>query len=269
LPALLTAKISVTPALPSVADKTRGIPKSVDRIVAKMLHRDTEKRVASTEELLTALRPLEGRQLDKPQPRRAALLSAAATFVLVAGAGMLLSAVGEKPEAQASRAVDLDTLVQEAQAQEVEEAAEAEIKETAEMDEEIATDVAPERAHEIDPLESEVQEILSLYRKGSKIAAHHRMKKLAHQAPQSVAVARGTVMTARGVKAWGEAFDAAKLWYERTSAPEAGVAFARLEKATLRGNPIQTLEKVLAAHPDFLPAQDLLEKYRAKKVASR
>ena len=59
------------------------------------------------------------------------------------------------------------------------------------------------------------------------------------------------------------------MWLEQTKEPQAGVAFARLQKATLRGNPLDTLKKVLADHPDFLPAQELLAKYEGKKLASR
>ncbi len=258
LPALLTAKISVAPVAPSLVAKERNIPKSLDKIVLKMLSRDADKRTPSTKAVLTALRPLEGRQLDKPRSHRAAIISAAATFVLVSGVGLLTSK--EAPAPEPVKSVDLDALVQEVKEQETQAA----IEEAAPVDEE------PEETEpKPDPYQKEVARILEIFESGSPISAHHQMKRLAEGAPESVAVARGLVVTARGVKAWGEAYEAAEKWLDKTGAPEAGVAFARLQKATLRGNPVETLQKVLEKNPDFEPAIALLAKYQGKKVALR
>lgn len=262
LPALLTAKISVTPALPSVVDKTRGIPKSLDRVVAKMLHRDADKRIGTTKEVVALLRPLEGKQLDRPQPRKTALISAAATFVFVAGLGAMLSPEDDAAADVPLRTVDLDTLVKQAQ----EESVHSSAVEEPDLDEEVEP-VEPVRV--VDPLQGQVDEILGVYHRGSRISAHHKMKQLSQRAPQNVAVARGLVVTARGVKAWGEAYDAAEFWLKMTNSAEAGVAFARLQKATLRGNPIATLKKVLQSDPEYKPAIDLLDQYEETKVATR
>jgi hypothetical protein len=160
--------------------------------------------------------------------------------------------------------VDLDALVAEAR-QQVEE---DELVEEEEATQTKAVSLS-KQVRVVDPLQAEVESILALHRRGAKINAHHQMKKLSLKHPGSVTVARGIVTTARGVKAWGEAYDAAELWLNKTSSAEAGVAFARLQKATLRGNPVETLEGVLKAYPEFAPAKKLLEKYRGKTLASR
>jgi hypothetical protein len=121
----------------------------------------------------------------------------------------------------------------------------------------------------VDPVEQEVADILSLKRRGARINAHHKMKKLQMIHPQSVAVARGVVQTAQGVKAWGEAYDAAEFWMTHSNDPEAGTVFAKLQRATLRGNPVTTLQKVVESHPDFAPARVLLAKYQGEKLATR
>lgn len=258
LPALLTAKISVTPVAPSLLKKERAIPKSLDKIVLRMLHRDADKRTPSTAAVLAALRPLEGRQLDKPRSYRAAAMSAAFTFLLVSGVGYFTS--GDKQDPPQVKTVDLDMLVQEVN----EQAAQAAILQATPPEAQ-----SPAEAPLADPFQKEVDRILDIYEHGSKISAHHQMKRLAEGAPLSVAVARGLVTTAQGVGAWGEAYTAAEMWLDKTQEPEAGVAFARLQKATLRGNPVDTLKAVLEKHPDFLPAQELLAKYEGKKMASR
>jgi hypothetical protein len=227
-----------------------------------MLHRDAEKRTGTTKDVVLALRPLEGKQLDKPESRRAALISAAATFALVAGLGAVFSSGSEEKTDAKPRTVDLDTLVKQAQ----EATVHVNAIEEPEAEEELEF---AEPRKTVDPLQGEVDEILGLYHRGSHIKAHHQMKKLSQRAPQNVAVAKGLVVTARGVKAWGEAYDAAEFWLKMTNSSEAGVAFARLQKATLRGNPISTLNKVLETDPEYKPAIDLLDKYEEKKVAAR
>lgn len=258
LPALLTAKISVAPLAPTLVAKERGIPKALDKITLRMLHRDADKRTPSTAAVLAALRPLEQRLLDKPRSYRVAVLSAAATFLCVSSLGYVTSR--DEPAPKNVKTVDLDTLVEEVKEQQ----AQAAIEE-ATPEEEPAVAPAPER----DPFQEEVERVLAIYNSGSKISAHHQMKRLAEGAPESIAVARGIVTTAQGVEAWGEAYAAAEMWLQKTQDPEAGVVFARLQKATLRGNPLETLKKVLESHPDFVPAQDLLVKYEGKKLAVR
>src|SRR5690606_9672089 len=113
---------------------------------------------------------------------------AAATFVVVAGVGALFSGPSQPAETvQAANAVDLDALVAAAQEREA-AAARVVAPEPEEESDEVSE---PEPSQVGDPLEPKVQEILALYQKGSKITAHHHMKKLAVGAPHSVAVARG------------------------------------------------------------------------------
>ncbi len=267
LPALLTAKITVTPPSPSLIAPGQGIPKNVEKTLSRMLERDADKRLPSTLHVLNALRPLEDRPQSPPSSRRVAMISAAATFGLVLAGGFLM---GEKSTASAPegvRTVDLDALVEQAESEQVAPEVQAEADET--EDEFDAPIVAEKADAKPDPIRIEVEEVLALAERGNHITAHHRMKKMAVDFPENPEVARGLVSTARGVKAWGEAYDAAELWMNQTQDPAAGVAFARLQKATLRGNPIKTLEQVIQLNPDYEPAQKLLAEYQDKKLASR
>jgi len=273
LPALLTAKITLTPKLPSVIAPERNIPKSVEKALLRMLERDADKRPATTAHVLSAFRPLEERQLEKkPASRKIAMMSAAATFVVVLGGGFWMGSKSGAVEAKSVRTVDLDELVAQA---EIESQKPSQVAVKTEEEKKAPVEIAAEKeAKELlqptpDPLTEEIESLLALKKRGARINAHHKMKKLSAKHPGSVAVARALVETARSVKAWGEAYTAAEFWMKNSAEPEAGVAFARLQKATLRGNPVETLRGVVKAHPEFAAAKSLLAKYEGKKVASR
>lgn len=272
LPALLTAKITVCPPAPSSVVPERGIPKSVEKALARMLQRDADKRFSSTAQVVAALNPLSDRRVAHKSSRKVAIVSAAATFAVVLGAGFLLGRGNVTPQAEEEiRTVDLDALVEKAAIAETAAAAPEERTEVIELDEEF-DEPEPETQSvqaAADPIAEEVDEVLALARRGARIKAHHQMKKMAVDFPGNVEVSRGLVTTARGVKAWGEAYEAAKFWMAESNDPAAGVAFARLQKATLRGNPLQTLKTVLEKNPDYEPAQKLLHRYQEKKFASR
>lgn len=262
LAALLTAKITVAPKIPSAVAPERGIPRALDRAVARLLARDAEKRTPTTTEVLALLRPLEAKQLERPHSNYQALLGAAAAFVLVSAIGWSLVAPKQESTAELPR-VDLDALV--AEAAQNKEALSSVIGKVLEK----TAVPASKQVAAVDPLQLEVEKIMGIYNEGSKIRAHHEMKNLSEKYPKNMTVAQGVVTTARGVQAWGEAYSAAEFWLNESGAPEAGVAFARLQKETLRGNPVETLEGVLKKHPGYSPAQKLLEKYSGKTLASR
>lgn len=263
LAALLTAKITVAPKLPSAVAPDRAIPRSLDRAVSRLLARDADKRAPSTGEVLQLLRPLEEKQLERPSSHKQVALAAAAAFLFVCGAGWSL--LPERETATIVRPhVDLDVLV--AQAKQDASAPRSDDEPPKIL---LSAQAPLRKVAKADPLQKDVDEALELYTRGAKINAHHQMKKLLAQHPRSIAVMRGVVTTARGVQAWGEAYEAAEFWLNETGSPDAGVAFARLQKATLRGNPVETLESVLKSHPDHLAAQDLLKKYQGKTLALR
>lgn len=290
LPALLTAKITVPPRVPSTVGKGLSIPKGLDRACLRMLERDAERRVATTDAVLALLRPLDERRKERTFKLPVAVVSAAVTFgVLFAfsllrtsaesGAGLTQPSVDMKTLAQRAE-LDASAPTREASLDEAEEL-EGDDGRSAEGSARTQQEVAAQEVEEdfeildsppaslVDPLADEVSEVLQLIKRGAKIKAHHRMKKLHSLHPESVAVARGLVVTARGVQAWGEAYDAAQFWVAHSDEPEASMALAQLERATLRGNPVTTLQNVLVAHPDYVPAQQLLEKYAEKKLATR
>lgn len=285
LPALLTAKITVAPGAPSDAAPGRQIPKGADRACLRMLERDADKRIGTTEAVRELVLPLlsDGARASKPKP--IALLSAALTFAVLLSLGWLK--LGAEPGSDSGHELaDLEALGLEAPMAESASTstniAPASAATRAEQSEPSAVPAAEDDGDEddfailettptslADPLAEDVSAVLKQWKRGSKIAAHHQMKRLREQHPESVAVARGMVMTARSVKAWGEAYDAAQFWMTHSSEPEASIAFAKLQRATLRGNPVATLQGVLLSHPDYAPARDLLAKYQGKKLATR
>ncbi len=291
LSALLTSKITVVPRAPSEVVPERGIPKNVEKALQLMLHRDAEKRFASTQELLSALRPLAERRADRRSDRRRSnhrpimLFSAAASFLSVLSVGWALKTT-MAAEAPLEAVPSVEQLVAAARAEtetrvidldeDLGESDEASVSEqelnapVPAVEAETEAEVAPESQPFVDPLTPKVEEILALKARGARINAHHKMKALWEEHPKSAEVARGLAETARGVKAWGDAYDAAEFWAKNAPSKEAYLALAKLQKATLRGNPITTLEILLREFPDYEEAQALLGKYMAdEKLASR
>ncbi len=289
LPALLTSKITVVPPLPSEIVPERQIPKNVEKALLLMMHRDAERRFATTAELLSALRPMAERRTDRRRSghRPIVLLSAAASFLSVISIGWALkatmaaqpkpaTALAELVESQqrsvpsvtasapAQRVIDLD-------ADEVGgDAVPVESDERTEAQDEVEATLSTADEKEIDPIAAQVDEILAVHDRGARINAHHKMKKLWEQHPNNAEVARGLATTARGVQAWGEAYEAAQFWAKAAPSKEASLALAKLQKATLRGNPVTTLEILLREYPEFSEAQELLRKYlEDERLASR
>lgn len=301
LAALLTAKISVNPPLPSTVAPERGIPQAVEKVLATLLERDADRRCSSTAVLLSQMRPLGERRMERG-PRRqqsVALYSAVASFLAILTVGWMLQASSSQEPA---RVVDLDALASEEHAslakpadaldldspstfespetatdrlaKPAPEAPSAEALAGSELEQRspkvsVRDDQSEREARQSDPLAPQVEEILALKKRGAHINAHHKMKLLWAENVGSIAVARGLTETARSVKAWGEAYDAALFWMTHSDDPRAAVEFARLQKATLRGNPVTTLEQLLSSRPDYEPAKKLLERYRGEKFAAR
>ncbi|HSC85781.1 MAG TPA: serine/threonine-protein kinase [Polyangiaceae bacterium] len=292
LPALLTAKITMVPAVPSSVVGTSGLPASLDAVVMRMLERDAERRFANSDELILALE----RTLEPPRRRavpRSAWASAAAAFATVLALGWGLSSRDSAPTAPTA-AVDLDGSAQGEAQGEAESGAKAAMANGAAP---VAVAVAPaavgasatgpvageagaDEAEAADaeaneptpattPEDDEIQAILALAARGQKIAAHHKMKVLVERRPEDPRVLAGLVVTAKGVKAWGEALDAATRRARLDESTESLMDLARLEKVTLHGDPAATLERLLARFPDYAPAKELLAELRAQASLSR
>ncbi len=269
LPALLTAKITVTPKAPSFMSPDRGLPIKLDRVVLGMLERDAERRPPTAKVLSDELCAL---LLTRPQgrPKYVALLgSAAAAFaaLVLVGASLRpseerLLVTGQGPEGASE--VDLRALAQPPAS-----GAEASSRgdEPVEMEAPLDSDAGPQGG--VDPFESEVEEILRLQARGNKIHAHHLMKQLLTGHEDSAAVQRGIVTTARGVAAWGEALSAARRWVALSPTSEARIALARLQRATLDGDAVVTLREVLRDDPENQEARSLLASLEATTVARR
>jgi serine/threonine-protein kinase len=289
LPALLTSKITVVPPLPTEVAPGRAIPKNVEKTLLLMLQRDAEKRFSATAPLLEALRPMAERRTERRRSGRSRLvvLSAAASFLSVISVGWALHAnltpreattaglANIVAETQKGSAAGQDTFIAgevapqviDLDALEESEAKDAPIASAA------ASVVSPASVVDpapLDPRKPEVDEILELKERGARINAHHKMKALWAKHPNNVEVARGLSQTAQGVSAWGEAYAAAQFWAEHSGSAQAMLALAKLQKATLRGNPVATLHSALEKYPDFAEGRSLLEKYLSdEKLATR
>lgn len=287
LPALLTAKITLVPPCPSSLVPDLHIPPALDRIVARMLERDAERRYASAESLIDALEDViaPSRTLNlKRSSSRSLLLSAAATFALVLGVGIVWKS-WSSAEPVATQTLDLDALALEmpeeesANVDDPSDAArepgapgvEARAAQRAENGDLLDVERSTPSARSAPPASEhpEVRVALDLLKRGQKIAAHHKMKALAAAEPADARVFSALVQTAKGVKAWGEALDAARRKLELDPNPEAFLQVARLEKMTLRGNPVTTLESLLRAYPDNSEGASLLAEYTGRELARR
>ena len=120
----------------------------------------------------------------------------------------------------------------------------------------------------LDPVRKERVE--RLLKAGRYIAAHHEMKQLAEGKLDNPDVLALLTQTARKVKAWGEALAVAQLRVRVAPTPAAYIELAKLERATLQGDPLATVRKALDLDPDNSRARELLSDYeKQEKLAHR
>lgn len=286
LAALLTAKITVVPTAPSLvlADVGTVVPRALDRIVLRALERDAERRFSSANELIAALDALSEKPKKKALSRRSVASAALAAACALSGAFWFASAQPAAAPAQVNLDVEASdeepvdvaspsvpsqlgrtSSVTAAVAPVAPAPNDAVVDEAATGDASAVTSAAKEK--ELDAEEAEVAKILELQGRGQKIAAHHKMKALAYSNPTHPRVLEGLTLTAKAVKAWGEALEAATRRVAVEPTPAARVELARLERATLQGHPVATLQALLKEHPDYEPAQALLAEYTNQKLA--
>jgi len=126
------------------------------------------------------------------------------------------------------------------------------------------------KARQSERMQAQLDAVLGLLKSGNAINAHHRMKKLASDNPNDARVQAALVQTAKGVQAWGEALEAATRVVAFDPTAEAYYELARLERATLQGDPIVSLQKALLLDKSLERARALLSRYeRDDRLARR
>lgn len=121
----------------------------------------------------------------------------------------------------------------------------------------------------VDALGGRIESALDKVSRGHRIEGYNTLKALASEHPTRADAQRGWSLAAIQVKAWGEALRAARSWVELEPSAEARLHLAKMEKATVQGDAIKTLEDLLAEHPSFDEARSLLAEYRRERVAQR
>lgn len=297
VPALLTAKISATPVPPRACVPEREVPVTLDRIIVQALAREPQRRFASAAELREALAACLAEPGRKRRQRlayvAAGVASAAAAFSLLVlwGGGTTLPAAEVAPWAASGEELrpELETTTSAPETASVsspEEEAVAAARPTVEPEpvrahapaedvEAAAEGAEPTPAAEKvdgpagDEVSRKIAAALELVERGQRIEGYNRLKALAAEHPTRPDAQRGWSLSAIKVKAWGEALRAARTWVELEPTAESRLHLARMEKATVQGDAIKTLEALLAEHPAHAAARALLEEYRRERVAQR
>lgn len=307
LAALLTAKITVTPEAPSQVRGSADIKKPLDKVVLMALHRDAAKRFASTVDFARALRAaassrgfalplfkstrslarsrtgISGSQLPRVLPTAGKMKILPTTgqmktwggLTVALAAMLVLLLLRPSGEAGASSrmpeeppVLDLDALVVPP------EPALASAP-TPSTDGEAPPIAAPPaeaqaRGGPVSLSHSELDVARTLLKSGKTIAAHHHARELADSHPKDVEVMRTLVETARAVRAWGEALEAASRVVALEPSADGYYELARLERATLNGDPIVSLQKALMLDKSHERARALLSRYeRDDRLARR
>jgi eukaryotic-like serine/threonine-protein kinase len=289
LAALLTAKISLLPPPPSTIEPGLARFKGLDRVVLTALRRDPKERFASTEAFRLALESTQ-KSTPKSRPKLAFQPRLALGLTLSAAGGALAIAfllgrvapTGEPSLASSAKArPDEITTVSLA-------------PQVIDLDANEGTRAAPEgspiwassdgQSDQLDlPLESEVGKgaesevpdkqldlVRMLLKKGKLTTAHHEMREIARHREGEEAVLALLTQTARGVRAWGEALDAASERVRLHPTAAAYIELAKLEHATLKGDPMLSLRRSLEFDPENFRAKELLSSYeRERKLAGR
>lgn len=306
VPALLTAKISATPPPPRICAPDRDIPPSLDRIIVQALSREPQRRFPGATALKQALMASlyePGRQ----RRRRFAYVGAGAASAVAAFSALMALGGGEAlptPSAAPWSVVDEAHLPRdvsdgpkEPAGLEIPAPAESAAEERAPSitaavttgvssdagvassdgapEDSASDDVGSEEPREAaqttvaDELLERIEAGLERVRRGQRIEGYNALKAIALKHPQHAGAQRGWSLGAIQVKAWGEALRAARSWAELEPSAEARLHLAKMERATVRGDAIKTLEELLDEHPSYAEAQALLDEYRRERVAQR
>src|SRR5690606_13767260 len=115
-----------------------------------------------------------------------------------------------------------------------------------------------------------LERVRKLLKAGRNLAAHLAMKEAAEGRLDNPEVLALLTLTARKVKAWGEALAVAQLRARVAPSADAYYELARLERATLKGDPLASLRQALELDPGHTSAGELLSDYeKQEKLAHR
>jgi serine/threonine protein kinase len=305
--ALIDRKLRTIPESPCERAPGRSIPKALDQVIMKALSRYPTQRYKTATEMRIALdAALLAPVLQRRMRRRiaAAALASATTLVAMiafksshdpAVRARALAMFGAKTELAASPAATTTMVdppvatLYEAPKPVVDPAAAmpavpAASGESAESDSEDAEDTTPSAApspdqmpSSADPaspdtatLDSELARAESYAKKGLTLQALGAFRTLGARHASDARVLRGWSQAAVKTKGWGEALRVAILWASTDPSPDAQLYLARIQRsAGQRYGAVATLTRLLEQHPDSHEAQDLLDRFAEKKLASR
>lgn len=274
LAALLTAKMTVAPRAPSQVRPDAMISKALDRAVLTALHRDALKRFGSTDEFRAALEQAQGQSRPRPSVRGRSFALLGAALPLVATGLFALAkfsradapAPGEAPTERPVIDIDaLDDVAVPVAPEGLQDGPDAPVPVRVVEAEEKS---APVPASTVPP--EALERVRKLLKAGRNIAAHHAMKELAEGRLDNPEVLQLLTLTARKVKAWGEALAVAQLRARVAPSADAYYELARLERATLKGDPLASLRRAVELDPGHQSAKELLSEYeKQEKLAHR
>jgi serine/threonine protein kinase len=304
--ALIDRKLRSMPESPCERAPGRGIPKALDQVVMKALSRYPAQRYKSATEMRVALdAALMAPVLQRRMRRRiaaAALASATTLFAMVAFKSShdpavrarALSMFGAKTvqvEAQAAAPALTTTMVDppvatlyEAPKPAAEQAAAVPAAPTEADSEDAEDDAAPSAAPSTDQtpsaadpaspeavtLESELARAEAYAKKNMTLQALGAFRTLGARHASDPRVLKGWSQAAVKTKGWGEALRVAVLWASTDPSPDAQLYLAKIQRsAGQRYGAVATLTRLLEQHPDSQEAQDLLDRFAEKKLASR
>jgi hypothetical protein len=128
----------------------------------------------------------------------------------------------------------------------------------------------PTSAASDDTDESELAKAEGYAKKGQYLFALTTYRKLGKANDTDARVLRGWSEAAVKTKGWGEALRVAIKWASSDPSPEAQLYLARIQHAAgQRYGAIATLTRLVGQHPDAREAEELLDRYADKKLASR
>ncbi|HVU06092.1 MAG TPA: protein kinase [Polyangiaceae bacterium] len=303
--ALIDRKLRGAPETTRERAPGRGIPKALDRVIMKALARFPTQRYASASELGAALESaIAAPGRDRTMRRRIAALSlfaaacgivafgvksarnpevrarAAATFrpafekvgihPLPAGGAPRAAGADEDPAIavlyEAPKPAPEATVTEPSpKASDAQPDGDGEVEENAP-----SAQPTPVPAATDDSVESELAKADTYVKRGQYLYALTTYRKIGKLRSNDPRVLRGWSEAAVKTKGWGEALRVAIQWASQDSAPEAQLYLARIQhSAGQRYGAIATLTRLVEKHPDLREAEDLLDRYGEKKLASR
>lgn len=281
--ALIDRKLRVTPE--SVRDRapSRGVPRSLDRVIARALARSPGLRFKNATEMRLALESALEAKARGRSLRRA--LSAAAVVTILVSAFVVgyrgMSHAAARPFAALALTSAVRALVGSSSTPgtATEDPPVAVLYEPPKVVLDVRTprpgaaptsgdaefDEPAPHGHEAAIAKAEAHA-----KKGLDLPALHAYRALGKIAPDDRRVLQGWANAAIRTKGWGEALRVAIHWASVDSSPESQIFLARIQRsAGQRYGAVATLTRLIEAHPESQEARDLLDQMSDRKLASR